>query len=136
MKPLQIIKDTNGITIARIEDKRVVATFTSGQLIHMRENNVSDCIAHLDEKEGSVSKDFLYQLASFIHQHCPNHQINWSNTFWLVEANRSIKVKDDSGLSSVFDRVYKSIVEGPNADEMQRIEKTVIHNLSVHGLLQ
>ena len=134
MRPLQIVEDTNGISVVRIEDKRCIASFTSGQLIHTREDSISDCIAHLDEKEGSIPKDFLYQLALFIQQKYPKHQINWRNTFWLIEAHKHRKINSNLGLADVVNRVYENIISALSPHEVQKIKNSVDDNLLRNNL--
>lgn len=104
----------------------------------------SECIAELRGRIW-VSTEILYKLAAYIHSNCPNHNIDWHKTFFVVEKASFLEetgplLKPDSdgnkGYNSSLSRRVELGMEQNNEETNQMIDEIVASRLKEYGLIK
>lgn len=47
-------------------------------------NNCSNLFLELSKQDNGISMELLFELARILNDNLPNHQINWMNTFCVI----------------------------------------------------
>ena len=84
---LDISIDNGTIIIYDKDNDKKLWSLPTAQLGETRQfenSTVSNWIHHLDEKKW-ITIEILYRLASIIHQHHPESEIDWKLTFFPIE---------------------------------------------------
>lgn len=141
------LSEENNIIIFRDEEKNGLEIYSIsndvlGLCIQYDDTTISNWVSQLSSKNW-VSSSLLYRLANIIQSKCPDNNIDWVMTFFLVEKkdylNRYAVLKQelDGGLTKSDD--FMTRVEIGRQENIREVNDEIINqvksNLKQYGIL-
>lgn len=137
---LQLITDT--VCILDINENLVLREQSINDFLITDKNGLCMEIVHLLDKNW-INTEILYEIASYVHLKRPNSNINWKDTFFVVEKENYLNsgiqdIKNPEALPKTFFKKYMSIIEfrrDESNDETDKIiEEIVVLQLKENNL--
>jgi NAD:arginine ADP-ribosyltransferase len=147
--PIQIVKEDWGLKLIIRDDYYYPISIAGLEGVRkIGGNNCSNWVLQVLDKKWLDNKNLLYLLAQIIHKECPKNDIDWENTFFIVEKKEYLaedipnfskeflidkKTGDDDTFDSFMERIQRGFDES-TPEVHQTIIEIVLQNLKEYGL--
>ena len=119
--------------LIQLDGNQIIITVNDGVIINEIDHfnsvrtekgydNCSNLFLELSKQDNGISMELLFELARILNDNLPNHQINWMNTFCVINMgifNDFLTVSEniEENEINVFDNILDAIDENRQVNE-------------------